>query len=149
MGAMYQLGLQCSNLIYHFLTQIFFTHSNHEILFLQGKCLHSVYEQGLNTETIFDPSQGVQTSSSICADQWEFRILCDALINQFSTSIILVRILKIRLERTSEILRVFLNVVSVQMFNDDDIYVGLVFQYFLFALIQSFQCTMKATCIHD
>ena len=52
---------------------------------------------------------GVQTSSSICADQWKFRILCEAFINRFSTLISLIRILKIWLEGPIEILRVLLN----------------------------------------
>jgi len=38
---------------------------------------------GLNTETAYNPSYGVQTSSSIWADQWELRILCEAFINRF------------------------------------------------------------------
>jgi len=65
---------------------------------------------GLNTETAWDSSWGIQTSFSICADQWELRILYEAFINRFPTFISLVRILKNRLERSSEIFWVILNV---------------------------------------
>jgi len=37
----------------------------------------------LNTETAFDFSKGVQTTSSVYADQWELRILCGGFHKPF------------------------------------------------------------------